>query len=48
MESLVETRAKLIQRRKDVAIRTRGEVPSVPVQSKLIEKRSASSLCGSL
>jgi len=33
MESLAETRAKLIQRRKDIAIRTRGEVPSVPAQS---------------
>lgn len=48
MESLVETRAKLVQRRKDIAIRTRGGVPSVPAQSKLIEKRSVSSLCGSL
>jgi len=45
MESLAETRAKLIQRRKDVAIRTRGEeVPSVLAQSKLIEGNSASSL----
>jgi hypothetical protein len=44
MESLAETRAKLIQRRKDIAIRTRGEVPSVPAQSKLIERSSASSL----
>jgi len=44
MESLAETRAKLIQRRKDVAIRTRGEVPSVPEKCKLIERSSASSL----
>ena len=44
MESLAETRAKLIQRRKDVAIRTRGEVPSVPAQGKFIERSYASSL----
>jgi hypothetical protein len=51
MESLAETRAKLIQRRKDIATRTRGEVSSVPVQSKLIDRSSAPStmvLYGSL
>jgi hypothetical protein len=41
MESLAETRAKLIQRRKDVAVRTREEVTSWAVQSKLIKKSTA-------
>jgi hypothetical protein len=39
MESVAETRAKLVQRRKDVAIRTR-EVPSWTLQGKLIKKNS--------
>jgi hypothetical protein len=43
MESLAETRAKLIQRRKDVAVRTRGEMSSVTVQSKLTERTGAPS-----
>jgi hypothetical protein len=40
MESVAETRAKLVQRRKDVAIRTRGEVASWTLQGKLIKKSS--------
>ncbi|XP_023713599.1 uncharacterized protein LOC111867731 [Cryptotermes secundus] len=34
MESVAETRAKLVQRRKDIAIRTRGEVASWTLQGK--------------
>ncbi|XP_069691943.1 RNA-binding protein 48 isoform X2 [Periplaneta americana] len=33
MESVAETRAKLIQRRKDVASRTRGDSSNIPTQS---------------
>jgi hypothetical protein len=40
MESVAETRAKLVQRRKDVAIRTRGDVASWTLQGKLIKKSS--------
>ncbi|PNF27616.1 hypothetical protein B7P43_G02259 [Cryptotermes secundus] len=40
MESVAETRAKLVQRRKDIAIRTRGEVASWTLQGKLIKKSS--------
>jgi hypothetical protein len=40
MESVAETRAKLVQRRKDIAIRTRGEAPSWTQLGKLIKKSS--------
>jgi hypothetical protein len=42
MESVAETRAKLIQRRKDIAIRTRGDIPCTE-QSKLICQSSITS-----
>jgi hypothetical protein len=43
MESVAETRAKLVQRRKDIAKRTRGEVASCTLQGKLIKKSSIAS-----